>query len=130
MKNIHIESKSVELPQKMPAAAVSPVEAQSSVGSKFDVLSKIVLRYLYSTVSTFLPWVVVTAAAASPSAYWKKSPPSLWSSPCLTPGLIYHTTPHTHAALSCGNVRGLRAGTGELSHLLTLPDDSLDVTSR
>ena len=50
-----------------------------------------------------------------PSVCWKRSPPCLWTSPCLTPAPIYHTTPQIHTALSCGDVRGLRAGTGELT---------------
>ena len=93
----------------------------------FYVLSKIVLgicnlpQSLHSSCG--LCWQQLQPA---PSAYWKISPPSPWSSPCLTPGPIYHTTPHTHSALSCDDVRGVTAGTGELCHLRTLPDDSLD----
>ena len=33
----------------------------------------------------------------APSTCWKRLPPSLWSL-CWTPGLIYHTTPQSHAS--------------------------------
>ena len=83
-----------------------------------SVLSKIVPTYLYSsTSSTFLLWTVLMAAAASSLSLLVKVTTISWSSPCLTPGPNYHTTPQTSAALSCGDVRGLRTRTGELCQM-------------
>ena len=79
-----------------------------------------------STISGFVLWIVLTAATDSSLCLLEKVTTISLVFSMFNSRAINHTTPQTHTALSCGDVRGPRAGTVELCHLHTLPDDSLD----